>query len=79
MEVTKKVILKNIRIDKLGENTVFIRNDHFNFSYTVVEKDRPDDRRYFGGLQCNYSEDSEEFKNIENWLCTIVELLLNYC
>lgn len=76
----KKEILKNYRLSKLGENTVFIQNSHFNFSYTkadsIVKDEYKGQYRYFGGLQCNYHEDTEEYKNLEKWLCEIAESVL---
>jgi hypothetical protein len=76
----KNDILKKYRIDKLDESTVFISSKEFDFAYTIAKdivKDEYKDRyRYFGGLQCNYHQDSEEFKNLENWLCEMAELVL---
>jgi len=76
----KAEILKNYRVDKLDDKTVFIRSKDFDFAYTVSDSVVKDEfkgqYRYFGGLQCNFREDSIEFKNLENWLCEIVETLL---
>jgi hypothetical protein len=76
----KKEILKNYKLSKLGENTVFIQNNHFNFSYTkadnIVKDEYKGQYRYFGGLQCNYHEDSIEYKNLEKWLCELLEVVL---
>ena len=76
----KKDILKKYRIDKIG-CTIFIQNDHFNFSYTkaddVVKDEYKGKYRYFGGLQSNYNEGSDEYKTLENWLCEIAEMHLS--
>ncbi len=77
----KAEILKNYRVDKLGSDTVFIKNSHFNFSYTkadsVVKDEYKGQYKYFGGLQSNYNEGSEEYKNLEKWLCEIAEQVLS--
>lgn len=73
----KAEILKSYELDKLDDNTVFIKNEHFNFSYTtpgsIVKEEYRDRCRYFGGLQCNFSEGSEKYKNLENWACELAE------
>jgi hypothetical protein len=74
----KKVeILKGYRLDKLDDSTVFIQNKDFNFSYTkadnVVKEEFKGQYRYFGGLQCQFHEDTVEYKNLENWLCELAE------
>jgi hypothetical protein len=73
----KSEYLKQLKIDKLGENTIFIQNRFFNFSYTiadtVVKEEFKGQYRYFGGLQCGFDEDSEEYKRLERWLCEIAE------
>jgi len=77
----KKELLKQFRIDKLGSDTVFITNRHFNFSYTiadtVVKEEHKGKYKYFGGLQCDYNESSEEYKNLEKWLIEIAEKILS--
>lgn len=77
----KSEILKNYRLDKMGENTVSIQNNHFNFFYTnaddVVKLEYIGKYRYLGGLQCRYNEKSIDYKNLENWLCEIAEKVLN--
>jgi len=79
----KNEVLNRIRIDKLGNNTVFIQNKYFNFSYTiantVVKDEFKDKYKYFGGLQCEYSQDSNEYKSLEEWLCDIAESVLESC
>ena len=58
-----------------------IQNRYFNFSYmkanNVVKDELKDKYSYFGGLQCDYSKDSENYKNLEKWLCEIAEKNLN--
>lgn len=77
----KQDLLKKIRIDKLDDSTVFIQNQYVSFSYTkpdkIIKEEYVDRYRYFGGLQCDFPEESIEYKNIENWLCEIAEKLLN--
>lgn len=77
----KSEILKQIRIDKLGSDTIFIQNRFFNFSYTVansvVKEEFKDKYRYFGGLQSEYDSDSIEYKQLEKWLCEIAEKVLS--
>ena len=34
----KAEILKNYRVDKLDDSTIFIQNRHFNFSYTIADQ-----------------------------------------
>jgi len=76
----KSEILSNYRVDKLDDNTVFIRNRHFNFSYTVADSIVKDEfkgkHEYFGGLQCNFEKGSENYKNLEKWLIEICRKLL---
>ena len=66
-------------MDKLGNDTIFIQNKYFNFSYTAADSIVKDEfkgkYKYFGGLQCNYDEESENYKNLEKWL---IELAENY-
>ena len=56
----KNEILNSFRLDKLGNDTIFIQNKYFNFSYTVADSIVKDEfkgkYKYFGGLQCNYDE-----------------------
>lgn len=78
----KQEALKQFRIDKLGTDTVFIQNNHFFFSYTIADKIVKDEfkgqYRYFGGLQCNFEHDSEEFKSLEKWLIELAEQTLAF-
>lgn len=75
----KKEYKKQLRIAVLT-NTVFISNQHFQFSYTpandIVKEVYRNKYRYFGGLQSDFAEDSPEYKDLENWLCNIAENLL---
>jgi hypothetical protein len=77
----KADILRNYRVDKLNESTVFISGKEFYFSYTIADTIVKDEYkgqyRYFGGLQCSFNEGSVEYKNLENWLCEIAEQTLN--
>lgn len=77
----KNEILNNLRIDKLGSDTVFITNKWFNFSYTIADKIVKDEfkgqYRYFGGLQSEYDKDSVNYKALEKWLCEIAEKVLS--
>lgn len=77
----KSEYLNNLRIDKMGEHTVFIQNKYFNFSYTnpdlYIRDELKTQYRYFGGLQCEFDEDSEDYKRLENYLCGIAESIFN--
>jgi len=76
----RKEILKTYTVNVLSNDTVFIQNSHFSFSYMfaddVVKDELKGKYRYWGGLQCNFHEDSQEYKNLEKWLCEIAESLL---
>lgn len=73
-------LLKSYEINKLDENTVFIYNKHFNFSYTkadsVVKYEFKGQYKYFGGLQCRFEKDSQQYKRLESNLCEIAESVL---
>jgi hypothetical protein len=77
----KKDILNRYRVTKLG-NTVMIDSDTYSFSYTaandIVKEEYKNKYRYFGGLQCGYSEGSEAYKTLEKYLCEIAEFILDY-
>jgi hypothetical protein len=64
----KAEILKGYKLDKMDDSTVFIQNRHFNFSYTkaddVVKEEYKGQYKYFGGLQCEFHEDTAEYKNL---------------
>lgn len=47
--------------------------EQFNFAYLPV---KDGEHRYFGGLQCNFEEGTEEYKQIENILCDILDKFL---
>jgi len=78
----KKDILKRYELNKLDDNTIFIQSKEFNFSYTkadsVVKDEFKGHYKYFGGLQCGFNEESNEYKILEKWLCEIAENSLNY-
>ena len=73
-------ILHSYRVDKMGKDTVFISNRFFNFSFTIADKVVKDEYKgmykYFGGLQCEYLEESAEYKTLEKCLCEIAEKIL---
>lgn len=77
----KKEILSRVRIDRMDDNTVFILNRFFNFSYTkpdsLVKDEFIGKYRYFGGLQCDYEPGSVEYNNLERWLCDLAEKVLD--
>ena len=77
----KADILQSYKLDKMDSSTVFIQNNHFNFSYTIADSVVKDEHkgqyRYFGGLQSNFKKDSEKYKNLEKWLCELAEQALN--
>lgn len=77
----KQETLKRYHIDKIDDSTVFISGKFFLFSYTVaghiVKEEYKDKYRYFGGLQCDFNEGSNEYINLEKWLCEIAEMILN--
>lgn len=76
----KKEVLNRLSIDVLGDDCVFINNKHISFAYqvadTVIKEEFKGMYRYFGGLQCDYEQDSPEFKLLEKWLCEIAESVL---
>ena len=78
----KQEALKTLSIVKLDENTVFIQNKHFNFSFTsadsVVKEELKGQFKYFGGLQCGYLIGTENYKNLEKWLIEIAETVLSF-
>lgn len=76
----KAEILNNTRINVIT-NTVFMFSPDFNFTYTpaddIVKDEYKGKYRYFGGLQCNYEQGSDEYKALENKLCDVAEAILN--
>lgn len=79
-DLKKAEILKRYELNKLDESTVSIQSKEFNFAYTkaddVVKEEFKGQYKYFGGLQCGFSENSIEYKNLENWLVEIAENIL---
>ena len=79
----KSEVLKQITINKLSDDTVFIQNKLFNFAFTLADsvcrEDLKGQYRYFGGLQSDYDSDSPEYKQLEKWLCEIAENVLDVC
>jgi hypothetical protein len=77
--MTKAEYFKQFRIDVIT-NTVFISGKQFHFAYTpandVVKEEYIGKYRYFGGLQCDYNSESEEYKRLERWLCELAEQTL---
>lgn len=75
-EIEKKE-LSRLKIDYLGDDCIMIQNKYFNFTYFVADKVlKPECKgkyRYFGGLQSYYEKDSQEYKYLEDRLCTIAE------
>lgn len=75
-------MFKRLAITKIDDRTIFIGGKEFQFSYTiansVVKDEFKNKYRYFGGLQCNYDEESEEYKNLEKWLCDLAEIILDF-
>jgi hypothetical protein len=64
-------IFKRLTIEKLDDISVLIYNKHFNFNYMSImalKKENQKDYRYLGGLQCEYSDDTKEYKEIESYL-----------
>lgn len=74
-----KEILKDYKLVKMG-TTVFISNKYFEFCYTqtkgLIKEEYIGFYRYFGGLQCNYDQNSSEYRILENALCEIAEKIL---
>lgn len=77
MDLNKELEHLTINVIK---DTVFIQNKKINFSYTAVKKlikeEFQEQYRYFGGLQCNFENDSDDYKVLENKLCDIAESIL---
>jgi len=73
-------IFKRLTIEKLDDISVLIYNKHFNFSYMSImalKKENQKDYRYLGGLQCEYSDDTKEYKEIESYLIKLAESVLS--
>lgn len=74
-------LFKRYVLTKLDNETVHISSrDNFDFCYTiadaVVRKEYIVQYRYFGGLQCNYQEGTDEYKELEKRLCETAEFVL---
>jgi hypothetical protein len=63
--------MKNINIMVFNEISLSIRNDEFNFAYF-----RTKPPEWFGGLQCNFEQDSKEYKELETKLVNLAETIL---
>ena len=73
-------IFKRLTVEKLDDISVLIYNKHFNFSYMSImalKKENQKDYRYLGGLQCEYSDDTKEYKEIESYLIKLAESVLS--
>ena len=72
--------LKRLTINYLGKGTVCIDSRELSFMYNdpkqCLKEEFWKDCRYFGGLQCNYEEGTEKYKELESKLCDIAESLL---
>ena len=72
-------IFKRLTVEKLDDISVLIHNKHFNFSYMSImalKEENQKDYRYLGGLQCEYSDDTKEYKEIESYLINLAESVL---
>ena len=75
--------MKKFEITYLGEQvpSVHIKSANFYFSYTpaddVVKPELKGKFRYFGGLQCMYEKDSDEYNRLESMLCDISENIIS--
>lgn len=74
-------LFKRYALTKLDNETVHISSrDNFDFCYTiadaVVRKEYIGQYRYFGGLQSNFEEGSEDYINLEEKLCLMAEKAL---
>jgi hypothetical protein len=76
----KSEYLKKYRLVKLDDSTVSIDNEFFSFSYMIADHIVKDEfkgmYRYVGGLQCEYEPETQEYKELESWLCEIAEKVL---
>ena len=76
----KSEYLKRYRLVKLDDSTVSIDNKFFSFSYTradhIVKDEYKGMYRYMGGLQCEHEPETQEYKDLESWLCEIAERVL---
>ncbi len=73
--------MKNLRINTIGK-MVSISSDNFNFCYDKemsncpIANDVTNIYSYMGGLQCNYKEDTDEYKKLHNRLCELANYIL---
>jgi Fe-S-cluster formation regulator IscX/YfhJ len=76
----KSEYLKRYRLVKLDDSTVSIDNKFFSFSYTradhIVKDEFKGMYRYLGGLQCEHEPETQEYKDLESWLCELAEKVL---
>ena len=74
------MIPTQFEIHVLG-NSVFIFCDQFNWAYTpadaVVKTEYKGKYRYFGGLQSEYEENSDEYEDLEKQLLELSETIIN--
>ena len=71
--------LKNIHIYVFDENSLTIQGRDFLFSYyvpKVVKEEFRKDTRYYGGLQCQFQEGTEDYVMLENELIELAEKIL---
>lgn len=75
MPIKIKEIFERFSVEVWGD-TVFINNRHFHFTYNkpdIIMPEYAGDARYFGGLQCEYERESNDYKMLENELVRIAE------
>jgi hypothetical protein len=46
-------------------------------SIMALKEENQKDYRYLGGLQCEYSDDTKEYKEIESYLIKLAESVLS--
>ena len=63
--------MKNINIMIFDEMSLSISNDDFNLAYF-----RTKPPEWFGGLQCNFEQNSKEYKELETKLVNLSETIL---
>ena len=73
--------MKHISINIIAKS-VTIKSDDFSFMYDKELSNDPranelnDIYRYYGGLQCNFDDNSEDYKELEKKLCMFSNSLL---
>ena len=74
-------VMQNIDIHKLDESCVSIMGDNVSFFYqiadAVVKEEFKGEYRYFGGLQCNYLDGTDEYTQVEKITMEMAEKELN--